>query len=382
MRLQQVCMISFMTWGCADAPTVDHPQKETRADDEGVIDGEDGAENDDFGSQNGDSGSGDSPADTGSPTLLDDDAIILAVDIPSQLDCGGSYTASVEVQNTGLATWTRDEGYKLGTVNDEDELYGPDTRVWLPEGVSVASGETHVFEFELAAPVEANDYLTDWRMVHEDVQWFGDTTAETVSVTCDEQTVCDPLTDAAIMSGFVEKAVSGGSFSSAGWQSTDGDDQILLELTAPISGNATLEIDVTNFDPESQYSSEKHQIINMYTSDDGSQGVFDTDEAWWNIRTGTNYGTGLKLLAAPNGGDSREEVRLIESATWDVADTHTFTVTWDDTQIDLYLDGVYLETLGFDGRAQPLGYIFLGKDNVYTGQVGPIYSNFCVSYQP
>jgi len=52
------------------------------------------------------------------------------------------------------------------------------------------------------------------------------------------------------------------------------------------------------------YSSEKHQIINMYTSDDGSQGVFDTDEAWWNLRTGTNYGTGLNLLAAPNGGDS------------------------------------------------------------------------------
>ena len=97
MRLQQVCMISFMTWACADAPTVDHPQKETRADDEGVMDGEDGAENDHFGSHNGDSGSGDSPADTGSPTLLDDDAIILAVDIPSQLDCGGSYTASVEV---------------------------------------------------------------------------------------------------------------------------------------------------------------------------------------------------------------------------------------------------------------------------------------------
>jgi hypothetical protein len=139
---------------------------------------------------------------------------------------------------------------------------------------------------------------------------------------------------------------------------------------------------VTNFDPASQYASEKHQIISMYTSDNGSQDVFETDEAWWNIRTGTNYYTGLKILAAPNGGDSREEARLIESATWDPSDVHTFTVEWDAEDLHIYLDGDHLETLPFDGRAQPLQHIFIGKDNVYVGQVGPIYSNLCVTHNP
>ena len=139
---------------------------------------------------------------------------------------------------------------------------------------------------------------------------------------------------------------------------------------------------MTNFDPVTQYTSDKHQIINMYTSNDGSQAVFDTDEAWWNIRTGTNYYTGFKFLASPRGGDEREEVRLIESATWNPADLHTFRVEWDSADVHVYLDGVYLDTLAFDGRIEPLQTIFVGKDNVYLGQVGPIYSNLRVTYEP
>ena len=122
-----------------------------------------------------------------------------------------------------------------------------------------------------------------------------------------------------------------------------------------------------------------HVIINMYTTDNGSQDVFDTDEAWWNIRTGTNYGTGMKMLAAPNGGDSREEARLIADASWNPADVHTFSVHWDASEVSVYLDGTHLETLGYSGRVQPLQHVFLGTDNVYVAQVGPVYSNLCVT---
>ena len=117
----------------------------------------------------------------------------------------------------------------------------------------------------------------------------------------------------------------------------------------------------------------------MYTSDNGSQDVFSSAEAWWNIRTGTNYGTGFKLLAAPHGGDSREEARIMENASWNPADTHTFTVTWDAQTIDIYLDGTIVESLPFYGQTDPIQHIFVGKDNVYDGQVGPIYSNLCVT---
>jgi len=317
------------------------------------------------------------------PPLPDDDAEVVAVHLPTQLDCGATFQASVEMRNIGQATWTRAGGYKLGGVNDQDSLYGPDARVWLDEGDAVAPGETHRFELELTAPLVADAYLTDWRMVHESIQWFGETTAETVTVTCGVQSYCDPLIDSSLQAGFADKTIRGGSFSSAGWQSTGDDDQILLRLSAPVLASGSLEIDVSNFDPTTQYRGTKHQIINMYTSDDGSQGVFETDEAWWNIRTGSNYGTGFKVLAAPIGGDSREEARLLENATWDPTQTYTFTVTWDSQSIDIYLDGSHLQSLGFDGRVQALQHVFIGKDNVfYDGQVGPIYSNLCVTIQP
>ena len=302
--------------------------------------------------------------------------------LPTELDCGATFQASVEVLNAGSATWTRADGYKLGGVDDEDPLDDGDARIWLPEETSVVPGESYVFSFELVAPLTPGTYVTDWRMVHEAVQWFGETASSSVLVTCSVQTFVDPLTDDSIQPGFADKIVSGGSFGPTGWQTTGASDQIVLVIDAPVWSDCTVEIDVANFDPLTQYSSGKHQIINMYTSDLGTQAVFDTDEAWWNIRTGTNYDTGFKFLAAPDGGDSREEVRLIESATWDPTDLHTFKVVWDALEVHVFLDGVLLSTLPFDARVQPLQHIFLGKDNVYVGQVGPIYSNLRVTYQP
>jgi len=312
----------------------------------------------------------------------EDDAAIGAVVLPTELDCGASFEGSVQMLNTGSATWTRADGYKLGAVDDDDPVHPGDGRIWLPEETSVAPGESHTFLIDLVGPDTPDTYVTDWRMVHEGVTWFGQGTSASVVVACSVQTFVDPLTDDTTQSGFATKTVSGGSFSGAGWQVTDGFDQMVLALAAPIAGDGTLEIDVTNFDPAVQYTGTKHQVINLYTSGDGSQGVFESNEAWWNIRTGSNYGTGLKFLAAGDGGDSREEVRLIESATWDPSDLHTWTVTWDAVEVQLWLDGAWLTTLPFDARVSPLQYVFLGKDNVYSGQVGPIYSNLRVTYQP
>jgi|GEM_PF-2592992 len=323
-----------------------------------------------------DSAASDSP--TGDP----DDAVIVSTSLPTDLACGDTVWASVTVRNTGHATWTWEDGYKLGAVDDSDDLYGPDVRVWLPEGASVAPGDTWTFDFELTAPQTEAELLTDWRMVHEGVRWFGEETSAVVAVQCTATAWCDPLTSSSLQSGFLDKDVDGGSFSSAGWQTTSDDDQLLLELPTTLGGTWTFSVDVDNFDPHSQYSGSKHQIINMYTSDNGSQDVFSSDEAWWNIRTGTNYGTGLKLLAAPSGGDTREEVRLIESASWDPSDTHTFQVTWNDSAVVLSLDGSELTELPFGGQLHPMQHVFLGRDNVYGGQVGPIYSDLCVTWEP
>ncbi len=371
-------LVGALSWiaGCA-ATYDDDAADDDAADDDGA---DDDAADDDGADDDG--ADDDSGGDDDSTPTEEDAAEVVSVHLPTAMDCGDTFPAYVEMRNTGWASWTRDDGYKLGAVDDEDPFITGDIRVWLPEGVTVAPGDSHLFSFELVAPASASDYVTDWRMVREGVHWFGETAAETVTVDCPIQTFTDSLLDATLQPGFADKWVSGGSFTGAGWQTTGSQDQLLLELAAPIWGDGTFEIDVTNFDPVTQYSGPKHQVINMYTTDDGSQAVFQTTEAWWNIRTGTNYSTGIKFLAAPIGGDSREEVRLIESATWDPADVHTWKVEWDAVDIDIYLDNSHLHTLPFDGRIEPLTFIFVGKDNVYGGQVGPIYSNLRVTYQP
>jgi len=113
-----------------------------------------------------------------------DDAEAVSVSIPSELACRAAATASIEMRNTGTTTWTRAAGYKLGAVDDADPLYGPDTRVWLPEGVEVAPGSTTTFTFELRAPAEEAVYTTDWQMVREGVRWFGAQVSRDVAVTC------------------------------------------------------------------------------------------------------------------------------------------------------------------------------------------------------
>lgn len=129
--------------------------------------------------------------DTGTPTTgdatgaaQDDDAIVVSATLPTTLACGQAFAAAVTVRNVGGATWTRDD-YKLGAVDDGDPLFAGEPRVWLDVGTTVAPGGEVTFAFELAAPAEPGAYVTDWRMVHEGVQWFGATAASEVAVACD-----------------------------------------------------------------------------------------------------------------------------------------------------------------------------------------------------
>jgi hypothetical protein len=129
------------------------------------------------------------PSPTPSPSSggVADDAVVVAADLPAEIGCRGSAAARVRVRNTGTATWTRSEGYKLGAVDDADPLYVGDTRVWLAEDVRVPPGAEHEFTFTLTAPGAAGTYVTDWQMVHEGVRWFGAIARAQVVVTCPER---------------------------------------------------------------------------------------------------------------------------------------------------------------------------------------------------
>jgi len=161
--------------GCApaDEGRVEHPQRGDH--------GSTGGDDTDLPSDTGE------PDDTGEEAVEEGDAAVMLYDnLPSELGCGETAEAIVSVGNTGTTTWTREEGYKLGAVDDEDPLYDSgDVRVWLDEDQVVEPGDVIDFVVPLRAPDDLDGtVLTDWQMVHEGVRWFGEQTSASVVVEC------------------------------------------------------------------------------------------------------------------------------------------------------------------------------------------------------
>jgi len=123
--------------------------------------------------------------ETGEPpiTELGNGASMVANNLPDTIPCGASTEASLVVRNTGTTTWTHDT-HKLGIVDDDDPLYLGGTRVWLPKGVEVLPDAEWSFEFELKAPYQTGVYFSDWQMVHEGMEWFGEVASREIEVTC------------------------------------------------------------------------------------------------------------------------------------------------------------------------------------------------------
>jgi len=193
----------------------------------------------------------------------------------------------------------------------------------------------------------------------------------------------DPLDDGSAPSLGILTNRNGQFISGKGWKATSVTSQLMITLPSGLPEQGTFTIDVTNFDPVSQNADVKQQIINLYSQANGSKDVFYNGGSWCNIRTGTGYTTGpgvagFKFLASPDGIDARKEQRCMESSTWNLAATYEFKITWNTREISVYVDGQRQATLAFSGQAEPFRYIFLGTDNVYQGQAGPIYSNLCI----
>jgi hypothetical protein len=98
---------------------------------------------------------------------------------------GQAATVEVEMLNTGSETWTAAEDYKLGTVGDkagEAFVFSGIGRYRLPASASVAPGQRHTFRFDVTAPAQPGTYRPAWRMLREQVTWFGEALEQPVVV--------------------------------------------------------------------------------------------------------------------------------------------------------------------------------------------------------
>jgi len=133
--------------------------------------------------------------------IFHDRAMYISDTIPITMYPGRVYSVSVTMKNRQYIPWKRDN-YKLGAVDDSDPF--ADGRQLIAEGVTVGYDEQYTWTFNMTAPSMPGTYITDWRMVNENVCWFGDTLTKQVEVVI--PSAPEPVSDFAAVAG--EKQIS------------------------------------------------------------------------------------------------------------------------------------------------------------------------------
>lgn len=101
------------------------------------------------------------------------DAKFIGQSVPASMNSNQEYQVSVSVKNTGLEVWTAEKLYRLGSQNPEDNNYWRG-RVNLDPQESVEPGATKTFIFTVRAPNLPGTYDFQWKILQENVEWFGD----------------------------------------------------------------------------------------------------------------------------------------------------------------------------------------------------------------
>ncbi len=105
-------------------------------------------------------------------------AAFIAQTVPQNMVAGATYPISITLQNTGTSTWISGVScpFRLGTQNPQDNLVWGIQRKDVPG--PVAPGGTATFQFNVTAPVTTGSYHFQWRMLQDNVEWFGAATPD------------------------------------------------------------------------------------------------------------------------------------------------------------------------------------------------------------
>lgn len=87
---------------------------------------------------------------------------------------GQTKNVTVQMRNTGNYTWTAASNFRLGSQNPANNVTWGVSRVNATSDVT--PGQTGTFNFAITAPSAPGVYNFQWRMLQENVAWFGDLT--------------------------------------------------------------------------------------------------------------------------------------------------------------------------------------------------------------
>jgi RHS repeat-associated protein len=102
-----------------------------------------------------------------------DNAKFVSQSVPGIMAQGQTYAVSVTMQNTGNTTWKASSGYRLVSQNPAGNSTWGVSQALLPN--DVAPGESVTFSFNVTSPAARGTYNFQWRMTHDGVAAFGDT---------------------------------------------------------------------------------------------------------------------------------------------------------------------------------------------------------------
>ena len=113
-----------------------------------------------------------------------DNSTFVSQTITNRMAPGETYDAQIVLRNTGNTTWPAAsfdpdaDAFNLGSQNPDDNTTWGFPRVELAN--AVAPGQLAVINFTVTAPTTAGTYDFQWRMVHENFDWFGAFTSNLV----------------------------------------------------------------------------------------------------------------------------------------------------------------------------------------------------------
>jgi hypothetical protein len=112
--------------------------------------------------------------------------------IPDKMAKGQTYTVDVTFKNTGTKTWAENvgEGHKLGAYGDSDPFISG-VRVNMDIDDTCAPNDQYTWTFEMDAPSTTGTYYTDWQVLEELVEWFGEIEGKYVEVLTEDNVTVD-----------------------------------------------------------------------------------------------------------------------------------------------------------------------------------------------
>jgi hypothetical protein len=94
----------------------------------------------------------------------------VADSVPLEMIAGQSYPIVIQMKNTGSKPWRENRGYALELRADDDSKWEPD---YLAVPSTILPDEELSLRFNVIAPSVPGTYPMSWRMLQEDVEWFG-----------------------------------------------------------------------------------------------------------------------------------------------------------------------------------------------------------------